>query len=481
MGFPSVLDKEDPANKLFAVGAVIGVVLLTIATVFIQLHLRSLNSVTVATAPAHLMDGEQLLPPGIDSLTLVGKNVVRGHTYSVLNKDNDDIDLREGIEHIDHLAVTRVDRVRAAILMGELKGKIEAINRLEKLQGEVVDASLKADIEWLLRIYRLGPSELDTSARDSLVARHGWFGQVALMYDKTKLDPNRIEVLAGANEGAMTAIGITILFRGLSFLIGIALAIMAILKIRSGEIVSNFDADTVGGPVYYEIPIAFFLIFGLAMLLRIPAYTAGGTAGTVWFFITEVVVWGCFAAVVWPTFRGVPRDALMLDLGLHTGEGWWPEIKAGFIGYMAAMPLSFVGGIVGAMLAAVFKTDSEETLKGFPMFEAPINASWAVFIMSAFGSVVWAPLLEEIVMRGALYRAVRPWARWLGASLITALVFGIIHPYGIEGLCQVAFGGFAYAIIREWRGSLIACMVAHMLHNGTIELMQFANILAISN
>jgi len=481
MGLPSVQDREDPANKLLAVGAIIGLLVLTTCIVFLQLHLRALNSVTVESAPAHLRDIEQLTEPGLDRLSIVGKQIVMAHTAAKFYKANDAEDLKDGIDELNHIAVTRVDRVRAATLMGELKGKIEAINRLEKLEAEIVDPSLKADVGWLLKIYRSGVSGLDQAARTSLVDRHGWFGHVALVYDKSELDPDRLDVLAGVDSNAVLVATLTSWFQGLSHLIGLSLAVMAIIKIRSGELVSNFDAPAVGGPVYLEMVVAFFVLFAFNQLLMIPAITAGGSVGVVWFFVSEILLWGCFAAVIWPRLRGVPRDALMLDLGLHTGQGWAPEIKAGFIGFMAALPLGQLGGLIGRGIESLFGASSETTLRGFPMFEIPVNNSWAVMIMGAATAVIWAPFLEEIVLRGALYQAVRPWARWLGAALITAFFFGIIHPYGLDGILSVAFGGFAYAIIREWRGSLIACIVAHMLHNGTIQIIQFATLTALAN
>jgi membrane protease YdiL (CAAX protease family) len=52
--------------------------------------------------------------------------------------------------------------------------------------------------------------------------------------------------------------------------------------------------------------------------------------------------------------------------------------------------------------------------------------------------------------------------------LVTAAVFGMVHPYTTAGLVQVGMIGIVFGLLREWRGSLIAPMVAHALHNGTI-------------
>lgn len=49
----------------------------------------------------------------------------------------------------------------------------------------------------------------------------------------------------------------------------------------------------------------------------------------------------------------------------------------------------------------------------------------------------------------------------------------MIHPYSPLGMLQVAFGGLLFGMLREWRGSLIAPMVAHAINNGVIALVSF--------
>ena len=81
-----------------------------------------------------------------------------------------------------------------------------------------------------------------------------------------------------------------------------------------------------------------------------------------------------------------------------------------------------------------------------------------------------------IVFRGALYRALNYKLPWYAAVLISAAAFGLVHPYSPEGLAQVALSGVIFALLREWRGSLIACITAHALHNGTISVLEIASI-----
>ena len=49
-----------------------------------------------------------------------------------------------------------------------------------------------------------------------------------------------------------------------------------------------------------------------------------------------------------------------------------------------------------------------------------------------------------------------------------------MHGYEFVMLLPVMSLGFGFALMREWRGSLIASMTAHLLHNGTALTFMFA-------
>ncbi len=92
-------------------------------------------------------------------------------------------------------------------------------------------------------------------------------------------------------------------------------------------------------------------------------------------------------------------------------------------------------------------------------------------------ATMWAPLAEESVFRGALFRHLRGRMHWVAAGLLSAVAFAVVHNYGLLLTPPLIALGFAFAAMREWRGSLIAPMTAHLLHNGTIMLVV---VLAIS-
>jgi membrane protease YdiL (CAAX protease family) len=51
------------------------------------------------------------------------------------------------------------------------------------------------------------------------------------------------------------------------------------------------------------------------------------------------------------------------------------------------------------------------------------------------------------------------------------LVFAVIHPQGIALVPPLMTLGAVFAMIREWRGSLIGPVAAHAIHNGFLMTM----------
>ena len=78
------------------------------------------------------------------------------------------------------------------------------------------------------------------------------------------------------------------------------------------------------------------------------------------------------------------------------------------------------------------------------------------------------PPVEETIFRGALYRHLRGRVGVLGAAALSAVVFGLLHSYEVFALLPVVTIGFAFALIREWRGSIVGTVTAHAFHNGTV-------------
>jgi hypothetical protein len=83
-------------------------------------------------------------------------------------------------------------------------------------------------------------------------------------------------------------------------------------------------------------------------------------------------------------------------------------------------------------------------------------------------ATVWAPLTEELVFRGALYRWFRGRLVWPLSAFLVGLLFAFMHSYGPLMVSPLVALGFMFSFMREWRGSIIACMTAHFIHNFSV-------------
>ena len=91
---------------------------------------------------------------------------------------------------------------------------------------------------------------------------------------------------------------------------------------------------------------------------------------------------------------------------------------------------------------------------------------------------VGAPITEEIMFRGVLYRYLRELSRtWtlilslVFSMVISSVLFAAIHPQGLTFIPVLGALAVAFCIGREWRGSLVAPMIAHGVNNGAVMTM----------
>lgn len=161
-------------------------------------------------------------------------------------------------------------------------------------------------------------------------------------------------------------------------------------------------------------------------------------------------------------------------LGAHRGKGFFTEVFSGVVGYIAMMPVMALG--IAATLILVLLVELLSGSAGgesaapiaHPIVEWMGNGDVRMMLLALFLAAVLAPLFEETMFRGAFHGALRRRWRFPAAALVSGVVFAAVHPQGMMAIPALTAMGFGFAMIREWRGSLIAPMAAHALHNGTL-------------
>jgi membrane protease YdiL (CAAX protease family) len=95
-----------------------------------------------------------------------------------------------------------------------------------------------------------------------------------------------------------------------------------------------------------------------------------------------------------------------------------------------------------------------------------------------FLASIVAPIVEETMFRGVLYRHLREATRWLDpvasiliSALVSSFIFAVIHPQGVLYVPVLMALALGFVLAQEWRGTLLPGIVGHGLNNGLVLLI----------
>jgi membrane protease YdiL (CAAX protease family) len=173
--------------------------------------------------------------------------------------------------------------------------------------------------------------------------------------------------------------------------------------------------------------------------------------------------------VAWRFARPRLDAKLVPDLTPPARKNPWP---CGILTFLAAMPVVAAVGFVwqNGLQALGFPLEKQESVDIFANARAPL---WLAFL---FGfAVILAPVTEELVHRGAIFRYARGrLPRWL-ALLGPALLFAGLH-LNLASFAPLAALGILFSLVYERTGDLRVTMIAHGLFNLNTAVMIFAGI-----
>jgi membrane protease YdiL (CAAX protease family) len=108
-------------------------------------------------------------------------------------------------------------------------------------------------------------------------------------------------------------------------------------------------------------------------------------------------------------------------------------------------------------------------------FDAELAFGGAPAILAnVVGSVVLAPVFEEVVFRGFLFASLRSALGPAPAIALSGAVFGVAHGYGVLGFLDVASSGMLWAWAFERTGSILPGMAAHAMTNLMVTIAVLA-------
>lgn len=384
-------------------------------------------------------------------------------------------------------ARTAQEKVYLAVALGEVEGPQSAIDRLERARALSQDDDLKADIDRFLRIYASavqtpdsGEAPVSPEEREALVARHGYYARVALTFDLPESDPARRELRAGA-AGIVVMVIASLVIVG-AILVGFGLFVVAAVLLALRRLRPGFVRPAPGGSVFLE---TFALFVGLFLAIKVSSMLVVSLLGP------EKSGWAIYAAMgaqwmllltpLWPLARGMKPAAWRQAIGLHTGRGLFREMGSGVFAYLAALPLYLLSilAVIALLALKEWVLGGPQAPPTNPMIELVEQADTLLLVLFFLMATIWAPLCEELIFRGAVYRHLRAYFPAIAAALFSGVLFAFMHNYGPLLTPPLIMLGVVFCLMREWRGSLVASMTAHALHNGTLLIVLFSVVRAL--
>ena len=161
------------------------------------------------------------------------------------------------------------------------------------------------------------------------------------------------------------------------------------------------------------------------------------------------IQYAIFLGIVLLLTRGFDRRSF---LALRRPRSWW---RAAGISALVV----FITFVVTAVVAQFGNADEEQGLipESFDSSRAAQFAGYATIV------VVVAPIVEELLFRGAGYGFLEPLGR-LQAAVLVGLAFALVHGLLI-GFPVIATFGIGLAILRGRTDSIYPCILLHSAFN----------------
>lgn len=362
--------------------------------------------------------------------------------------------------------------IRKKIVMAEYT---DSPDELDALRKKLTALNNESDDPTVDKLLLSGKKHLSANQVEILEEQLGWFGSVFSMsrvQDKELKEGLEAKVYDPAFKFFMKfAVGAA--FGMMLGCISIVLFVGFVIQLVRRKLVFQFQKT--GMPSDYSLEIfALYLVAMVAGSKLVGRLSEGSTIQTILRSNLGLIA-GTLLILSWPMLFGNSFSSVRERIGLK-----WYSVSRTLSDIFAA-PLIYVGALTLLIsiliLYSMFLFGAGIDISGGAHPVVPVllgSDDNGVIKGIVILAVLFAPIVEEIMFRGALYSWLRDRVSPVGAMLISALVFASVHPQGAIGIIPLGVIGFVLAFIREWRGNLTTCMVTHACFNaGTLTLIFF--------
>ena len=369
----------------------------------------------------------------------------------------------------------------SAAMLAQLGAPKRGMELLESLRGRIsageVDADeefrslLDAELALVSRIDRGEASDVPADERERIEKALGPTGR--MLVAKASGDQSTLEELQASGAlvlGLIVFLGVGAVGLGL---VGLAFwvlfAVLLVLGKTSGLAREQGDWNHVYAEVFAVWLVAYMALPRvLRALVPLESLLSSDAALVLGVLLTLLAA---AAALWWGTVRGLPLRMLLSGCGVAR----WGVMDV--VWGVACWSMGIVALAAGVGVAVVLsKLFGDGTMRPSHPIQQMVQDSGGLGLLCTYMlACVSAPLFEELFFRGAMYRNLRTGlGRWgpLGSAAasmaISSFIFAAIHPQGL--IFVPVLGGLAvgFCVMREWRGSINASIVAHALNNFTV-------------
>ncbi len=312
-------------------------------------------------------------------------------------------------------------------------------------------------------------TEYLTENTDKIIADMGWIG--SLFISKTRLysDPNSTEQVR--NKLLLEAKHRTLFF---SMLLAIAaiflffggiLFLVFIFKAFSGTLKLNFNTSKIRSILILETFVLYLFCMNLIFLTSKLSFPSINQQ----LYLTGFGTLSLILLISWPKFFGESFSKIRQTTGLEfiSPIKFIKNVLLAPTFVAACWPIFILIIFIYQILLNFFNVNiSSAEHPVVPIFIAS-NSNTVIFLLFLF-AVIIAPIVEEIMFRGVLYSWLRTKLGALNSIMISALIFASVHPQGAVGIIPLMLIGCILGFLREWRGNLVACVIAHATVNGAV-------------
>lgn len=362
---------------------------------------------------------------------------------------------------------------------GPGRGRAKAVVKRQIEEGAPARESENGGGQRMLQVVRRAiddPGQLGEEDRAQIREGMGWFGKILLLADKGDGEPGASEAAKVRQRSFLLVVSTGLMVIALTGVgvLGVALLSVALVMMGNGKLRLVGIAPGVPARPYLGAFALYLVLMVLADFLSVTLHPA-------------VAVVGMFGSVgiafLWPRVQGLGWREMLRGFGWRRGKGVVREMAAGVVGYVAMIPvfalgmgmtlvLALLANLVSGWLASQGSDPVARAEGGSPMTHPVVvwvaEGDWKIKLAVVFLASGLAPLFEETMFRGALYRVFRDRWGFVVSGLASGFIFAAVHPQGWMAIPALTAMGFGFALIREWRGTLIASMTAHGLHNGLL-------------